>query len=118
MLDLRRIDVRQMVLAFFRQVFRASYPVTRLACAGRFVVTQMPVQCLDKLDAFTQRCAQNFSRHVIETFEVLHAGFPAAILTRAVITPFAGGFKYVFAMVVVVFDELLEQQAGIHEGFY
>jgi hypothetical protein len=50
--------------------------------------------------------------------EILHAGFPATTLTRAVITPFAGGFKHVLVMVVVVFDELLEQQAGIHERFY
>ena len=44
--------------------------------------------------------------------EVLQTGLPAATLTRAVITPFSGGFKHVLVMVVVVFDELLEQQAA------
>jgi len=112
------VDVWEMMFHLLSQVFRVSNPVAGFARAGRFVVTQVPVQCLDELDAFTQRSAQDFRRHVINAFEVLHAGFPAAIVTGAVITPFAGGFKNILAMIVVVFDELLEQQAGIHEGFY
>jgi hypothetical protein len=48
------IDVRQMVFALFRQVFRVSYPVAGFARAGRFVVAQMPVQRFDKLDALAQ----------------------------------------------------------------
>ena len=54
MLDLWRIDVWQVMLAFFRQMFRASYPVTGFAGAGCFVVAQTPVQCLGELDSFTQ----------------------------------------------------------------
>jgi hypothetical protein len=32
--------------------------------------------------------------------------------------PFAGGLEHVLVVIVVVFDELLEQQAGIHKRFY
>jgi hypothetical protein len=53
MLDLRRIDVRQMVLGFLVQVLGTSYPVAGLTRAGRFVMAQMFVQCLDEFDAFT-----------------------------------------------------------------
>ncbi len=49
----RRIHVRKMMLAFFGQVFRISYPVTGLAGARGFVVTQVVVQRFDKFDAFT-----------------------------------------------------------------
>jgi hypothetical protein len=50
--------------------------------------------------------------------EVVHARFPATTFTRTVMTPFAGGFEHVLVVIVVVFDELLEQQAGIHKRFY
>jgi hypothetical protein len=43
-----------MMLGFFGQVFRTSYPVAGLARAGGFVMTQMLVQCFDEFDAFTQ----------------------------------------------------------------
>jgi len=112
------IDVWKMMFHLLVQMLGSAYPVAGLAGAGRFVVAQMLVQSLDKLDAFTQGNAQHFRRHVIEFPEVLHAGLPSTTFTRAVIAPFAGGFKHVLVMVVVVFDELLEQQAGVHKRLY
>jgi hypothetical protein len=50
--------------------------------------------------------------------EILHACLPATTFTGAVITPFAGGFEHILVVVVVIFDELLEQQAGVDERFY
>jgi hypothetical protein len=112
------IDVWKMMFHLLCQMLGIANPVTGLARTGRFVVAQMLVQSLDKLDAFTQGNAQHFRRHVIEFAEVLHAGLPPTTFTRAVIAPFAGGFKHVFVVVVVVFDELLEQQARVHKRFY
>jgi hypothetical protein len=99
-------------------MFCVSNPVASRAGARGFVMSQVFVQCLDEFDAFTQRTAQDFGRHVIEVPEILHAGLPAATLTGTVIAPFTGGFKHVLVVVVVVVDQLLEQQAGIHQRFY
>ena len=52
--DHRRINMRKMVLAFFRQVLRVSYPVTGLAGTRCLIVPQFTVQCLYELDTFTQ----------------------------------------------------------------
>jgi hypothetical protein len=49
-----RLDVRQVMLEFFRQVFRIPNPAAGLAGARGLVVPQFAVQGLDQLDAFAQ----------------------------------------------------------------
>ena len=49
-----RFDMRQMMLAFFRDVLGISDPATSFAGAGRFVMPQLTVQRFNKLDPFSQ----------------------------------------------------------------
>ena len=49
-----RLHVRQVMLEFFRQVFRIPDPAAGLAGAGRLVVPQLAVQRFDQLDTFAQ----------------------------------------------------------------
>jgi hypothetical protein len=114
----RGFDMWEVMFHLLGQMLGVANPVAGLAGAGRFVVAQMFVQRFDKLDAFTQRNTQYLVGHIVEVPEVLHARLPTATLTCAVITPFAGGFKHILVVVVVVVDQLLEQQAGIHKRFY
>lgn len=53
-----RINVRQMVLAFFGQVLCVPDPPAGFAGTSRFVMAQLAVQALDKLDAFTKKTAE------------------------------------------------------------
>jgi hypothetical protein len=45
------IDVRKLVLYFFRQVLGIPDPAAGLAGTGRLVMSQMPVKRFDQLDA-------------------------------------------------------------------
>ena len=48
-----RVDVRQVMLRFLRQVLCVPDPVAGFAGAGGFVVTQMLVRRFNELDALT-----------------------------------------------------------------
>jgi hypothetical protein len=110
--------MREVMFHLLGQMLRISNPVAGFAGASRLIMAQVLVQSLDKLDAFTQRNTQTLVGHILEVPEVLHTCLPTATVTRAVIAPFAGGFEHILVVVVVVVDQLLEQQAGIHERFY
>jgi hypothetical protein len=49
-----RLDVRQVMLEFFRKMFRVANPAAGLAGAGRLVVPQLAVQRFDEFYAFAQ----------------------------------------------------------------
>ena len=107
-----------MVLALFGQVLRISDPVAGFASAGRFVVVQFAVQGLDQLDAFPERGGQRIDRHVLELAEVLKASFPAAILASAVTATFARCCKQALVLVIVLFDQSLDEEPGVSKRFY
>ena len=54
MLDNSRIHMRELVFHLLGQVLSATNPVAGLTGAGGFVMAQMLVQRLDKIDALTQ----------------------------------------------------------------
>jgi hypothetical protein len=102
--------MRQMVLAFFRQMFRVSDPAAGFAGTGCLIVPQFAMQCLDQFDAFTQRYAQGLRRFVVEVPEILHAGNPTAVGRRAtVVAPFASRIKQALVRIVPFFDESFYQ---------
>jgi len=114
-----RLDVRQMMLYFFRQVLGVTNPAAGFAGAGRFIVSQTPVKRLHQLDAFAQGLAELFSGLVVTVHEVFKAVIPVAIAaTVTVMTAFAGSFVEILVGVVAAFDELPDQQSGISERFY
>lgn len=111
-------DVRQVVFALFREMFCVSDPVAGFARAGSFVVVQLAVERLDELDALAERSGQRLDRHFFEFPEILETGFPTAIFAGAVVTAFTRGFKQVVVLVIVFFDEVLNEYTGIGKRFY
>jgi len=115
----RRINVREMVFALFRQMLSVSNPDTGFASAGRLVMSQLPVKGLDQSDALTKRNAETFRRPVFEMPEILKAGTPAAIiLAVTVITALASGFEQALVLEISLFDQPHHQQSWIGERFY
>jgi hypothetical protein len=53
-----RINVWQMVLAFFGQTFGVPDPAAGFASTGRLIMAQLAVQALDELDAFAKMSAE------------------------------------------------------------
>jgi hypothetical protein len=114
-----RFDVRQVMLEFFRQVFRIPNPAAGLAGARGLVVPQFAVQGFDQLDAFAQRIGQLFVGLVAAMDEILQAFVPAAIAgTVTGMAALTGGLVETLVRVVSTFDELPDENSGIRKRFY
>jgi hypothetical protein len=114
-----RVNVRQLMLAFFQQVFCVPDPDAGLAGAGGFVMPQMTVQRFNKFDSFTQGNAQGFFGLLTKLLKVFHAVIPTAIARSvAVITSFAGRLEHVLMGVIPILDQFLDHLARIQKRFY
>ena len=111
--------MRQVVLAFFQQVFSIPDPVAGLARTGGFVMPQMTMQRFNKSDSFTQGNAEGFFGLQSKLLKVFHAVFPTAIARSfAMITSFAGRLEHVFLGVVPILNQLFDHLAWIQKRFY
>ena len=75
----RRINMRQVMLTFFHQVFCLPDPDARLTSACGFIVSQVLVQRFAEADAFTQGNAKGFVSFQTKLLEIFHALVPTAI---------------------------------------
>ena len=111
--------MRQMMLAFFRQMFRVPDPAACLTGAGRLVVAQFPVQCFDKLDSFPQRSAQVFGSIDFEIPEILQTVYTATVFARiTVVTAFDSCLEKDLVLEITPFNHLQNQQLVKGERFY
>jgi hypothetical protein len=117
--DARWVNVREVMLAFFQQVFRVPDPATGLAGTGGFIVAQVAVQRFDEFDPFTQGNAQGFFSLQTKLLEIFHAVIPTAIARSvAMITSFASRLEHVLVGVVPFLNEFFDHLARIQKRFY
>jgi hypothetical protein len=108
------VNVRQVMLAFFQQMFCVPDPVAGLAGTGGFVMPQMTMQRFNKSDSFTQGNAEGFLGLQTKLLKVFHAVIPTAIACScAMITSFAGRLEHVFVGVVPILNQLFDHLARI-----
>jgi hypothetical protein len=117
--DAWRVNVRQVMLAFFQQVLCVPDPDAGLAGAGGFVMPQMTMQRFNKSDSFTQGNAQGFFGLKTKLLKIFHAVIPTAIARSvAMMTSFAGRLEHVFVGVVPVLNQFFDHLARIQKRFY
>jgi hypothetical protein len=117
--DAWRVNVWQVVLAFFQQVFCVPDPDTGLAGTCGFVVPQMTMQRFNKSDSFTQGNAKGFFGLQTKLLKVFHAVIPTAIACSvAMITSFARRLEHVFMGVIPVLNQFFDHLARIQKRFY
>jgi hypothetical protein len=117
--DAWRVNVRQVVLAFFQQMFCVPDPDAGLAGTRGFVMPQMTMQRFNKPDSFTQGNAKGFFGLQTKLLEVFHAVIPTAIACSvAMITSFAGRLEHVFVGVIPILNQFFDHFARIQKRFY
>ncbi len=92
------------------QALRVSDPVTGLALAGRFVVTQLAVQFFDQFDAVTQRCVDRMSGFSVKVGEIIQTIGPVTFAAQlAKVTAIVGRLEQAVMRTVSFCDYFLHQ---------
>jgi hypothetical protein len=117
--DAGRVNVRQVMLAFFEQVFCVPDPAAGLAGTGGLIVPQVAMQRFDEFYSFTQGNAEGFFGLQTKLLKIFHAVFPTAVARSvAMVTSFTGGFEHVLVGVIPVLNQFFDHLAGIQKRFY
>jgi hypothetical protein len=117
--NLGRFDVRQVVLALFRQMLGVPYPVAGLTPTRRLVVPELAVQGFDESYALSKRVGEFRVGLVFATGKIPEALVPKT-RSRAIagVATQASGSEKTRVGVVTFVDELPDQQPGIGQRFY